>query len=144
MRRALQLSPRRAAPAERIRFPDALPDLKQPPPAGEAAALERGRDGQTDGLVRPALVRHDEVGVQRIEAALPALHGGEEGFQVDRDIGSLFHARPLLPAPAPRTSKRPGSAPFRRSPGRYPLIFLLAPRAHPRTSEWVLYAEDEA
>jgi len=49
-----------------IRFLHPLLDFKQPPASGDAVALEGGRDGKADGLVRPAFVRDNKVCVQRI------------------------------------------------------------------------------
>ena len=63
-----------------INLLDALTYLKQPSAAGNAVALERRRDCQTDGLVRAGLVRDNKVRVERIEVTLPALHGGIKGF----------------------------------------------------------------
>ena len=79
-----------------IRFPDALAHLEQPSSAGDAVAFERRRDGETDGLVRAALVRDDKVGVERVEPSLSALYGGVEGFQVDGKISVSGHVRSLL------------------------------------------------
>ena len=49
-----------------VSFLDALLDLKQPPATGDTIALERGCNCKADGLVRPALIRNDEVCVQRV------------------------------------------------------------------------------
>ena len=59
-RRAGELMPRGIVAAADIRFPDALAHLEQPSAAGYAVAFERRRDGETDGLVRAALVRDDK------------------------------------------------------------------------------------
>ena len=45
---------------------DVLLDLKQPCAARDAIALEGGRDGKADGLIRPALIRDHEVGVHGV------------------------------------------------------------------------------
>ena len=83
--------PRRVVLSSCVCLPDTLPDLKQPCSPGDSVAFKRRRDGKTDGLIRPALVCHNKVRIQRIEAALPAFDGGVEGFQVDCDVGSVFH-----------------------------------------------------
>lgn len=49
-----------------------------------------GGDGEADGLLRPALVRHHEVGRERVEAALDAFHRGEERLQVDGYVCAFF------------------------------------------------------
>ena len=61
IRRAFQFSPRRVMLPSGVCFLDALLDFKQPPTPGDTVALERGCDRKADGLVRPALVRNDEV-----------------------------------------------------------------------------------
>ena len=91
IRRAGQPVPRSEVLSSCVSLADALPDLKQPCSSGDSVAFEGRRDGKTDGLIRPALVCHNKVGIQGIEAALPAFHGGIEGFQVDCDVGSVFH-----------------------------------------------------
>ena len=45
---------------------DALLDFKEPPAPGDTIALERRCDRKADGLVRPTLIRNDEVCVQRV------------------------------------------------------------------------------
>lgn len=88
--------PRGAVPPAAFTSADALPHLEQAAAAGNAVAFERGRHGKTDGFVRALLVRHDEMGVERVQSALAALHGGVERFEVDGDIGSFFHSGGLL------------------------------------------------
>ena len=66
VRRALQPSPRRVMLPSSVCFFDALPDFKQSPTPGDTVALERRCDRKADGLVRPALIRNDEVCVQRV------------------------------------------------------------------------------
>ena len=55
--------------------------------------LEGGRDGKADGFLGTARIRHDEIGLERIEPTLGALDRGVEGFEVDRDVRPLFFAR---------------------------------------------------
>ena len=78
MRFAGQGVPRGAVPPGGVYLADALPHLEQAAAAGNAIAFERGRHGKTDGFVRALLVRHDEMGVERVEPSLAALHGGVE------------------------------------------------------------------
>ena len=66
MRRAFQSASRCVVLPSGIRFLHALLDFKQPPASGNAVAFEGGRDGKADGLVRPALIRNNEICVQRI------------------------------------------------------------------------------
>jgi len=68
---------------------DPLDHLEEAGPAGDAIGFQRGGDGEADGLLRAAEIRHHQVGGHGIEAPLPALHGGVVGFQVDGDIRSL-------------------------------------------------------
>ena len=70
---------------------DPLDHLEQPRPPGDAIGLERGGHGKADGLFRAALVGDDQIGGQRVQPALDALHRGVKGFQVDRKIGALGH-----------------------------------------------------
>ena len=68
-----------------------LHDLKEPRPPGDAVGLQRRGNCKADGLLRAALIRHDQIGCQRILSQLPALDGGIEAFQINRDIGFLRH-----------------------------------------------------
>lgn len=75
---------------------DRLDDLEQAWPARNAVGLEGRRDGEAYGLLGAALVRHDEVGGERIEAALGAFDRCVERLEVNGDVGpllvvSLFH-----------------------------------------------------
>ena len=72
-----------------VDLPDPLDHLEEAGPAGDAVGFQRGGDGEADGLLRAAEIRHHQVGGHGIEAPLPALHGGVVGFQVDGDIRSL-------------------------------------------------------
>ena len=47
--------------------PDGLLRLKQPGTTRHANGLQRGGHGQANGLIRAALVRHQQVGGQRVE-----------------------------------------------------------------------------
>ena len=49
-----------------IRFLHTLLDLKQPSASGDTLAFEGGSNGKADSLIRPALIRDNEVCVQRI------------------------------------------------------------------------------
>ena len=84
-----------------VDFLDTLNDLEQTGTAAQAVGLERGRDGQADGLFGAAFVGDDQIGGQRIEAALYALRRGVEGLQVNGDICSLH-----LPFPSIRNNVR--------------------------------------
>ena len=84
--------PRRGAQALGVDGAHALDDLEQPRPSGYAHGLQRGRDGQADRLLRAPLIRDDQMGIHGIQSALNALDRSIEGFQVDGDIGPLFHA----------------------------------------------------
>ena len=70
---------------------DPLDHFEQPRAPGDAIGLERGGHGKADGLFRAALVGDDQIGGQRVQPALDALHRGVKGFQVDRKIGALGH-----------------------------------------------------
>ena len=72
---------------------DLLLDLKQPRPAADAEGLQRWRDGEADGLVRPGLVGDDKAGLQRVEAPLHTFHRRVKGFEIDAEIGG-FHPFP--------------------------------------------------
>ena len=78
-------------PPPGIDTPDRLHDLKQPRPPGNPVGFQRRRNRKADGLLRAALVRHDQIGCQRVLPQLPALDGGIEAFQINRDIGFLRH-----------------------------------------------------
>ena len=84
--------PRRGAEALGVDGAHALDDLEQPRPSGHAHGLQRGRDGQADRLFCAPFVRNDQMGIHGIQSALDALNRSIEGFQVDGDIGPLFHA----------------------------------------------------
>ena len=85
--------PRRLLPSGGVDLPDTLYRLKKPCPTGNSAGLQRRRYRQTDRLLRPALVRHHQMGGQRIHAPFDALLRGIERFQIDRDILPLpLHA----------------------------------------------------
>ena len=54
--------------------------LKKPGTAGDAILFQRRGDRQTDGLLRPALIRYHQIGGHGVQFPLDALHGGIEGF----------------------------------------------------------------
>ncbi len=83
----------RAGQALRVDRAHPLPHLKEPRPPGHALRLERRRDRKADGLVRPLLVRDDQVRVHRVQTPLHALHRSIEGLQVYGGIRPLLHAR---------------------------------------------------
>ena len=70
-----------------------LHHFKQPCPPGNAIRFEGGRDRQTDGFIGPALVRHHQIGGQRVQAALNALHGSVKAAKINGKINALFHIR---------------------------------------------------
>ena len=75
-----------------------LHDFKEACPARDPVGLEGGRHGETYGLVGPGDVSHYQVGLQRIQATLAALHGGVEGLKIDGQICAvLFHECLLSP-----------------------------------------------
>ena len=79
-----------------VHLPDPLVHLEKPAAPGDAVAFEGGRDGKADGLVRPALIRNDEICVHRIKSALSTLNRSIEALEVDCDISSLLHAPAIL------------------------------------------------
>ena len=83
-------------PPSGVGLPDPLPDLKEPPPAGNAIAFEAWGDGKADGLVSAAFIRHNKIGVHRVKPAFPAFHRSVEALEVDCDISSLLHAPAIL------------------------------------------------
>ena len=64
--------------AERVDFLHFPDDLEEVGPPRQPEGLERRRDREADGLLGPRGVRHDQVGGERVEPELPALHGGIE------------------------------------------------------------------
>ena len=87
---------RRVVLSSSVCFLHALLDFKQPSASGDTVAFEGGRDGKADGLIRPALIRDNEVCVHRIKSALTALNRSIEALEVDCDISSLLHAPAIL------------------------------------------------
>ena len=67
-----------------------LDHLEQAGPPRHAACLQRGGDREADRLFRSALVRHDQIGGQRIQVALHALDAGVEALGVNAHV--LPHA----------------------------------------------------
>ena len=65
---------------------DALNDLEQTRTPGHAVCLERRGDGQTDRLLRPAFVSHDEMGGQRVQLPFHAFHARIEALGVNGDV----------------------------------------------------------
>ena len=92
VRRTGKRPPRCGAQALGVDGAHALDDLEQPRPSGHAHGLQRGRDGQANRFLRAPLIRDDQMGIHGIQSALNALDRSIEGFQVDGDIGPLFHA----------------------------------------------------
>ena len=70
-----------------VDLPDLLLDFEQARPSGDAAGFQRGGDGEADRLVRPGLVGDHQIGRQRVEFPVGALHGGVKRLQVDGDVG---------------------------------------------------------
>ena len=80
-----------------VDLPDTLDGFKQPRSAGDLVGFQRGRHCKADGLFGAGGVRHHQIGGQRVEMAVHALHRGVETFQVDCQIGALrCHASALL------------------------------------------------
>ena len=65
---------------------DALNDLEQTRTPGHAVCLERRGDGQTDRLLRPAFVSHDEMGGQRVQLPFHTFHARIEALGVNGDV----------------------------------------------------------
>jgi len=84
-------------PARQVSSPRCIDLLKPLLHLKEAGAprhtetFERGRRRKADGLIGAALIRNHKIRVQRIQTALPALHGGVKRFQINRDVGARFH-----------------------------------------------------
>ena len=60
--------------AHSIDLPHLLDDLKQPGAAGDAVGFQCRGHRQADGLFGAGGVRHNEVGLQRVQPALHTLH----------------------------------------------------------------------
>ena len=75
---------------------DPLDHLEEPRPSGDAPGFQGGRHRQADGLLRPAQVRHNEVGGQGVQAPFNTLDGGVKTFQVTGDISPVPHGPRLL------------------------------------------------
>ena len=56
----------------------------------DALSFEGWRNGETDGFVGAGFVGDDKFGLEGVEAAFHAFHGGVERFEVDGDVGP-FH-----------------------------------------------------
>ena len=54
--------------------------LKEAGTAGNPKGFQRRRHRQTDRLVRSALIRHHQMGIQRIQISFPAFHGSKKRF----------------------------------------------------------------
>ena len=67
-------------PSQGVDLPHLLHHFEEPRPAGNAVAFEGRGHSQTDGLFRPARIRHHKMGGQRVQPPLDALHRGIEGF----------------------------------------------------------------
>ena len=70
----------------RMRLKGAPVRLEQTRPAGYPVRFEGRGDGETDGLVRPALVGDDEIGGKRVAPPRDAFDRSVERLQVYRDI----------------------------------------------------------
>ena len=68
---------------------DLLYHLKEPCSAGDAVLLQRWCNGEADGLLRAAQIRHNKVGGHWVEIALHTFHGSVERLEIYRDIGTL-------------------------------------------------------
>ena len=73
-----------------------LDNLEKPCPAGNPVGLETGGHGQTDRFLRTAVIRHNQVGGQRVKVTLHAFDGSVETFQINGDIGSVHPASSFL------------------------------------------------
>lgn len=82
---------RRLAQPRGVDLPHLLHHLKQPGAAGNTIGLQRGRDGQADGFLAAARVRHDQIGHKRVKPAVLAFDRRVEGFQIDGNISSAVH-----------------------------------------------------
>ena len=81
--------PRGLCPSFGVHLAQSLHHLEKACPSADAVLLQRGRHGQADGLFRAAPVGHHQVGGQRVQSALHALHGGVKRLQIDGNIGPL-------------------------------------------------------
>ena len=66
-----------------------LHHLEQPGPSGDLVPFERGGDRQTDGLFSAGGVRHHQMGGQRVQPPVHALHRGIKALEVYGKIGAL-------------------------------------------------------
>ena len=76
----LKVSAVESALPDGVDLPHPLHHLKESGPARNAQGLQGGRHRQADGFLRPALVRHHQIGAQRVQHPGGALHRGIEGF----------------------------------------------------------------
>ena len=54
--------------------------LKKTGATGNPKGFQRRRHRQTDRLVRSALIRHHQMGIQWIQLSFPAFHGSKKRF----------------------------------------------------------------
>ena len=83
---------RAQGPAQSVEILHLADHFEETGPAGDAEGLQRRRDRQADGLVRPAFVSHHQAGIQRIQPPFHTFHRGIERLQIDGSIDPLlFH-----------------------------------------------------
>ena len=58
-----------------VHFTNPLDHFKQAGAAGDAVGFQRRRHCQTDGFFCTALIRHHQIGSQRIKSPVHAFHG---------------------------------------------------------------------
>ena len=75
---------------------DLLHHLEEPGPARNAVGFQGWGHGQADGLIRPPLIRHHQIGGHGIQPPLHALHRGVKALQIAANIALLLHA-PVAP-----------------------------------------------
>ena len=70
---------------------DLLNNLKEAGTARDTVGFEGGGNCQADGFFGSGGISNDEIGGEGIQSALDTFHRGKEGFEIDGEVGTLFH-----------------------------------------------------
>ena len=76
------------------RIPHMLRNLENAAAVPDTESLHGRGDGQTDGLLGPFRVGHDQILGHWIHAPGNTFHRSIKRFQVDTQVGALFHEKP--------------------------------------------------
>ena len=94
----------------RLIQPDGLLRLEQPWSGSHAHGLQRRADRQADGLVGPALIRHQQVECQRVLVPLDTFDAGVVALEVDGDIHVGSQSLASFPLTTSSSSPRSNSS----------------------------------